>query len=96
MAARKPKQLSMHNDIREDSYYWLRDDDRKDPAVSVWLLVWSWRMAAIFSCRQTHCRLSIDQQDSKLMLLCCSCKRQDSNGVRVPGAVRDRIFDTIV
>lgn len=37
-AARKPKQLSMHNDIREDPYYWLRDDDRTDPAVQAQLL----------------------------------------------------------
>jgi hypothetical protein len=41
-AERRPKQLSMHNDLRDDPYYWLRDDERKDPAVSgscdVWVL----------------------------------------------------------
>ncbi|KAI3426332.1 hypothetical protein D9Q98_008705 [Chlorella vulgaris] len=33
LAARRPKQLEAHGDVREDSYYWLRDDDRADPDV---------------------------------------------------------------
>lgn len=33
-AERRPKQLSTHNDVRSDPYYWLRDDEREDPAVS--------------------------------------------------------------
>ncbi|MEW5300193.1 MAG: hypothetical protein WDW36_003139 [Sanguina aurantia] len=33
LAAKVPKQLVDHGDTREDSYYWLRDDDRKDPKV---------------------------------------------------------------
>jgi len=32
-AERRPKQLEMHGDVRDDPYYWLRDDDRKDPEV---------------------------------------------------------------
>lgn len=32
-AAKKPKQLLHHEDTREDPYYWLRDDARKNPAV---------------------------------------------------------------
>ena len=33
MAARKPHELVTHGDVRVDDYYWLRDDDRKDPRV---------------------------------------------------------------
>ena len=32
-AERRPKALVAHGHEREDAYYWLRDDDRKDPAV---------------------------------------------------------------
>ena len=34
-AQRKPRQLLEHNDVREDHYYWLRSDDRKDPEVQI-------------------------------------------------------------
>lgn len=33
VAAIKPKLLSIHNHTRTDNYYWIRDDDRKDPEV---------------------------------------------------------------
>ena len=33
VAIQRPKTLSMHGDEREDPFYWIRDDDRKDPAV---------------------------------------------------------------
>lgn len=36
-AEQRPKLLTQHNDIREDKYYWLRDDERKDPAVISYL-----------------------------------------------------------
>lgn len=36
-AEQRPKQLTEHNDARHDKYYWLRDDDRKDPAVVSYL-----------------------------------------------------------
>ena len=32
-AEKVPHQHIYHNDIREDNYHWLRDDDRKDPKV---------------------------------------------------------------
>tara|TARA_B100001971_G_C18252538_1_gene579420 strand:- start:1148 stop:3262 length:2115 start_codon:yes stop_codon:yes gene_type:complete len=31
VAAKRPKQLSAHNHTRIDNYYWIRDDERKDP-----------------------------------------------------------------
>lgn len=33
LAAQRPHTLEAHGDMRQDEYYWLRDDDRKDPAV---------------------------------------------------------------
>ncbi|GAB4817223.1 hypothetical protein N2152v2_004269 [Parachlorella kessleri] len=33
LATRKPHILEAHGDTREDAFYWLRDDDRKDPQV---------------------------------------------------------------
>lgn len=33
LAARRPRELTTHGDTRVDDFYWLRDDDRKDPAV---------------------------------------------------------------
>ncbi|GIL43661.1 hypothetical protein Vafri_1337 [Volvox africanus] len=33
----RPKLLQSHGDSREDKYYWLRDDDRKDPDVLSYL-----------------------------------------------------------
>ncbi len=33
VAARRAKQLEQHGDVREDPYYWLRDDERQDPEV---------------------------------------------------------------
>ena len=33
VAARRTKQLEQHGDVREDPYYWLRDDERKDAEV---------------------------------------------------------------
>jgi protease II len=29
--------MEMHGDKREDNYYWIRDDDRKDPDVLAYL-----------------------------------------------------------
>ncbi len=33
MVPRRTKLLENHGDVREDAYYWLRDDDRADPDV---------------------------------------------------------------
>lgn len=33
VAPRRTKLLENHGDVREDAYYWLRDDDRADPDV---------------------------------------------------------------
>ncbi len=33
LAAQRPHTLEAHGDVRQDDFYWLRDDDRKDPAV---------------------------------------------------------------
>tara|TARA_B100000315_G_scaffold187081_1_gene176648 strand:+ start:13367 stop:15532 length:2166 start_codon:yes stop_codon:yes gene_type:complete len=33
VAAKRPKQLEAHNHTRIDNYYWIRDDERKDPDV---------------------------------------------------------------
>lgn len=33
LAAQRPHVLEAHGDVRQDEYYWLRDDERKDPAV---------------------------------------------------------------
>ena len=33
LATRRPHILEAHGDTREDAFYWLRDDDRKDPQV---------------------------------------------------------------
>ena len=37
MAAKHPKILKKHGQSRTDNYYWLRDDERKDPAVLAYL-----------------------------------------------------------
>lgn len=37
MARRVPKSMTTHGDTREDPYYWLRDDARKDPEVLAYL-----------------------------------------------------------
>jgi len=36
-AEKRPKQLSIHGDVRNDEYYWLRDDERKDPDMLAYL-----------------------------------------------------------
>ncbi|KAF8063007.1 dapb1 [Scenedesmus sp. PABB004] len=36
-AEARPKALEAHGDVREDPYYWLRDDARSDPAVLAYL-----------------------------------------------------------
>eukprot|EP00887_Chlorella_sp_A99_P007435 scaffold2.g7435.t1 len=36
-AERHVKLLETHGDVREDAYYWLRDDEREDPAVLAYL-----------------------------------------------------------
>ncbi|PRW44843.1 prolyl endopeptidase-like isoform A [Chlorella sorokiniana] len=33
LAAQRPHRLEMHGDVREDPYYWLRDDEREDADV---------------------------------------------------------------
>lgn len=37
VAVKKPKELSIHGDTRIDDYFWLRDDERKDPEVLAYL-----------------------------------------------------------
>ncbi len=37
IAAQRPKQLTIHGDTRIDNYFWLRDDDRKNPEVLAYL-----------------------------------------------------------
>ncbi len=39
MALERPHRLEMHGDVREDPYYWLRDDERQDPDVIAHLKV---------------------------------------------------------
>ncbi|KAF6261714.1 hypothetical protein COO60DRAFT_1699654 [Scenedesmus sp. NREL 46B-D3] len=34
---KQPRELVTHNDVRTDDYYWLRDDERKSPAVLSYL-----------------------------------------------------------
>jgi len=36
-AKKLAKRLSVHGDVRIDNYFWLRDDDRKDPEVLAYL-----------------------------------------------------------
>ncbi|MDJ0653504.1 MAG: S9 family peptidase [Xanthomonadales bacterium] len=36
-AQQRPRELIEHGDVRIDNYYWLRDDDRKDPDVIAYL-----------------------------------------------------------
>lgn len=40
-APTRPHALEAHGDVREDAYYWLRDDDRKEPQVIAHLKVGS-------------------------------------------------------
>ncbi|WP_192456681.1 S9 family peptidase [Musicola keenii] len=37
IAEKRPHALTLHGDTRIDNYYWMRDDDREDPAVLAWL-----------------------------------------------------------
>lgn len=60
VAAQRPKRLEMHGDVREDPYYWLRDDDREDPDVIAHLKVGGEGMAVgwLGNLRGRHvCRL---------------------------------------
>ena len=36
-AKRIPHAMTLHGDTRIDNYYWLRDDERKDPAMLAYL-----------------------------------------------------------
>ncbi|CAD7697011.1 unnamed protein product [Ostreobium quekettii] len=33
VAEKRPHRMEIHGDVRDDPYYWMRDDERKDPAV---------------------------------------------------------------
>lgn len=52
LAAQRPHTLEAHGDVRQDDFYWLRDDDRKDPAVIAHLEVGARSMrGAVFAPR---------------------------------------------
>ena len=71
-AERRPKQLSTHNDVRSDPYYWLRDDEREDPAVSG---LCSEAIQSSASCHvdQTHAEPGMQHEHSHMLLCSASC-----------------------